>query len=46
MNYYSSTKENLIYLELRRHRFHIYVGVMLNIEVDFLAQKSDLKIYI
>jgi predicted AAA+ superfamily ATPase len=38
--------ENLIYLELRRYGYHVYIGVLLNKEVDFIAQKGDRKLYI
>lgn len=38
--------ENLIYMELRRNGYQVYVGVMPNKEVDFVAQKSDRIIYI
>lgn len=38
--------ENLIYLELRRQGFHVYVGVLINKEVDFVAQKGDRIIYL
>jgi predicted AAA+ superfamily ATPase len=38
--------ENLIYLELRRHGFEVFVGVMPNKEVDFVARKTDLILYV
>lgn len=38
--------ENLIYLELRRFSFQVYVGVLPNKEVDFVARKNDRTIYV
>jgi predicted AAA+ superfamily ATPase len=38
--------ENMIYLELRRSGFQVYVGVLPNKEVDFVARKSDRVLYL
>jgi predicted AAA+ superfamily ATPase len=37
--------ENIIYLELRRAGFEVYVGVERSKEVDFVAIKGDRKLY-
>lgn len=37
--------ENLVYLELIRRGYQVYIGKVGNLEVDFIAEKSGEKIY-
>ncbi len=38
--------ENAIYLSLRRAGFQVYVGALKDAEVDFVAMRGELKIYV
>lgn len=37
--------ENIVYLELKRRDYQVYIGKVDNLEVDFVAQKGDQIIY-
>lgn len=37
--------ENVIFLELMRRDYKVYIGKINNVEVDFIAEKNDEKIY-
>lgn len=38
--------ENIVFLDLMRSSFRVYVGVLNSLEVDFVAEKGDRKIYV
>lgn len=38
--------ENYVYLQLRRMGYKVQVGVLNNLEVDFIAKKSDKTVYV
>lgn len=42
---YGSVLENIIYLELIRRNFNVSIGKLNNLEVDFIAEKPNEKVY-
>jgi predicted AAA+ superfamily ATPase len=38
--------ENYVYLQLRRMGYKVQVGVLNNLEIDFIARKSDKIVYV
>ena len=38
--------ENIVFIELKRRGYEVYVGSIQGLEVDFIAEKSDDKVYI
>lgn len=42
----SSVLENLIYLELRRRGYSVFIGKLADKEIDFIATRQDEKVYV
>ena len=42
----ASVLENIVYLELRRRHYDVYIGKLKTKEIDFVATKEGKKIYI
>ena len=40
-----SQLENAVYLHLRRRGYQVFVGKVLDVKVDFVAQKGDERVY-
>ena len=42
----SQLLENLVFLELKRRGYKVYIGKLGNMEIDFVAEKTSEKIYV
>lgn len=42
----SGVLENIVFLELKRRGYNVYVGKMNSAEIDFIAEKQTFRIYI